>query len=99
MPTNTNSPAPISAMTLSRTRTSARKTRCNNAINQQPPTHQYDKYKEISLAFSHWVRSMGIVELYPRFSRYFRHKVGVNNTNIVKTSRRPSSMAMEHTQV
>jgi hypothetical protein len=30
---------------------------------------------------------------------YFRHKVGVNNTKIVNTSSRPSSMAAEHTQV
>ena len=30
---------------------------------------------------------------------YFRHKVGVNSTSMVKTSRRPSSMAAEHTQV
>ena len=30
---------------------------------------------------------------------YFRHRVGVNNTKIVKTSSRPSSMAAEHTQV
>jgi hypothetical protein len=30
---------------------------------------------------------------------YFRHKVGVNSTKIVKTSNRPSNMAAEHTQV
>jgi DNA primase len=30
---------------------------------------------------------------------YFRHKVGVNSTSMVKISNRPSSMAAEHTQV
>jgi hypothetical protein len=30
---------------------------------------------------------------------YLRHKVGVNNTKIVKTSNLPSSIAAEHTQV
>lgn len=35
--------------------------------------------------------------IYP--GRYFLHKVGVNNTKIVKTSSRPSNMAAEHTQV
>ncbi len=31
--------------------------------------------------------------------RYFRHRVGVNKTKMVKTSSRPSSMAAEQTQV
>jgi hypothetical protein len=35
----------------------------------------------------------------PHKMAYFRHKVGVNNTKIVNTSSRPSSMAAEHTQV
>ena len=30
---------------------------------------------------------------------YLRHKVGVNSTKMVKTSKRPSSIAAEHTQV
>jgi len=34
-----------------------------------------------------------------KMQSYFRHKVGVNSTKIVKTSSRPSNMAAEHTQV
>jgi hypothetical protein len=33
------------------------------------------------------------------FRPYFRHKVGVNSTNMVKISNLPSSMAAEQTQV
>jgi hypothetical protein len=41
----------------------------------------------------------GKVEIYSAGLSYLRHKVGVNNTKIVKTSSLPSSIAAEQTQV
>jgi hypothetical protein len=41
---------------------------------------------------------LGVSTYFRNVEPYFLHKVGVNSTKMVKTSRRPSSMAAEHTQ-
>ena len=66
-----------------------------SCINSHLPAH-IDLLRSISYHYSIFQKRVALEN--PK-SVYLRHKVGVNNTKMVKTSRRPSSMAAEHTQV
>ena len=60
---------------------------------------EYPDMREFPSTIERFHKKWREIPVDAKYSPYFRHKVGVNSTKIVKTSSRPSNMAAEHTQV